>query len=225
MRKIAAALLLSLGMTSAQAVPITFTSSTYFTSAFADVDGTSDGPFAISPPDALPIASSASVSGDGGMAEADAMADDSFLSASTSASTSASSTGSVAQASAVATFFGEFTTPGGSLSLLVDFDSDTADSTLDILWLVDGNLLPVSGSGLFTTDDLPAGLPGTLDITLISTSFADAPDITASNESVVSFALNAAAVPEPATLALVLGGLGLLGLGRGFSVPGQRPAP
>lgn len=54
MNKVAAALSLSLG--------IAFTSSTYAPPVFAEVGGTSDRPFdAISPPDTLPLISSALV--------------------------------------------------------------------------------------------------------------------------------------------------------------------
>lgn len=209
MNKIVAVLLLGLGIASAQAAPITFTSSGYTTFAFADVDGVSDGPItANAPPDPLPIASSASVTEILGSATADASAD----SLSLAASTSASSTGGVASGSAVSTFLGEFTTPGGPMSLFVDFDSDTAGSTLDILWFVNGISLPVTGSGLFSSGDFAAGLTGTLEIVLISTSSADVTGATASNASTAAFRLNS--VPEPATLALVLGGLGLLGAGR-----------
>ena len=216
MNKIAAALLLSLGIASAQAVPIVFTSSTYATSAVADVDGVPDADGAISPPDALPIASLASVTDVGGSATANATAD----SLSLAASTAASSTGGVALASATATFFGEYTTPGGPISLSVNLDSNTAgpsfaDVLLAVILVVDDPVLGMTtlldqfltGTGVIEGDFLlPAGLPGTLEIVLSSnagpTLAVDGDE--ASNESAARFAVDITAVPEPATLAPIL---------------------
>lgn len=222
MRKTATALLLALAMGCAQAQPISFTSSTYTTSAFADVDvdfdGTSDssdGPFDfISPPDLLPIASSASVTVGADSATGDAMADATSL----SASSTATSVAGLAFGSAVTTFLGEFTSPDGLLSLLVDFEDTTAGaagSTLAVILAVDGVALfdAIFASTELIAGDFPVspGLPGTLEITLISSAsaFADA----ASNSATATFSLDsvAASVPEPATLALILGGFGLMG--------------
>lgn len=231
MNKIAAALLFSLAAASAHAVPIVFTSSTYTTTAFADVDGTADGPNAddtsLSP---LPLISSAGVDlGSGNVAVANAVADTLLL----AASSVAASTGSIASAAATSTFLGAFTTGGGGLSLEVTFEDlidalggATAGSELFVLLQVDGvdlfqdsftasNLIQAS----FPT--LP-GLSGVLDLTLISNAAANG-DGFSFNLASASFALNSAnGVPEPASLALVLGGLGLLGVSRGLGR--HRPA-
>jgi hypothetical protein len=230
MNRIVAALMLSLAMASAQAMPIVFTSTSYTTFALADVDGTLDTFDASSPPDPLPITSSASVTVDGGSATAEATAD----SLSLTASTDASSTGGVASASAVATFLGEFTTPGGLLSLLADFEDTTitggtglAGSLFAISLVVDGSTL--FDQSFFSTElidsdfPVPAGLPGTLEIVLISSVLSSVDGDAASNLATASFALDAAAVPEPDTLALVFAGLGLLGLGRGFGARDGAP--
>ena len=222
MNKIAAILLLSLGMASAHAVPIVFTSSTYTTFALADVDGVTGGPdsaTAILPSGTLPIKSSASVVAGGGPADADAFADSLFL----SASTGANSTGGLVSADAVTTLFGTFITPGGLLSLLVDFKDTTitgeaglAGSTLAVSLAVDGTSLfdqSFSSTQLIKNDFLvPAGLVGELEISLTSFASSSVGGDAASNLATASFA--ASVVPEPAPLALFLGGLGLLGLSR-----------
>jgi hypothetical protein len=220
MNKIIAALLLSLGIASAQAMPIVFTSSIYTTSAFADVDGTSDGPNATaSPPDALPLISSANVVVDqDNMATANAVADTLLL----AASSEAASAGAISSASAVSTFLGSFTTTGAGLSLQVTLEDfidalggATASSELFILLQVDGNDLfqqNFMGPQLINADFMTlAGLPGVLDITLVSTAAANGAG-GAFNLASTGISLNS--VPEPASLVLVLGGLGLLGASR-----------
>lgn len=234
MSKIAAVLLLSLGMVSAHAVPIVFTSSTYTTFALADVDGVTDGPdsaIAILPSGTLPINSSASVIAGGGPADASATANNLSL----TTSTGASSTGGLASADAVTTLLGTFITPGGLLSLLVDFADTTvtggaglAGSTLAVSLAVNGASLfdqSFSSTQLIDNDFLvPGGLLGELEITLTSFASSSINGDTASNLATVSFAADAAAIPEPATLALIFGGFGLLGLSKLSRGVGARAA-
>ena len=133
---------LTLTATGAQAGPILFNHSQNFLTVFADVDGTSDGPYdASSPPDSLPLTASANVMLPAGSALADAVADENFL----AASTEATSVDGFASAVSVASFLGEFTTHGRGLSLHLDYDDfmDTlgdADSSsqLFVLLQVDG---------------------------------------------------------------------------------------
>jgi len=69
---------------------------------------------------------------------------------------------------------------------------------------------------------VPAGLLGELEIVLISFASSSVDGDAASNQATASFALEATSVPEPATLALVFAGLGLL-LGRGFGARDGAP--
>ena len=218
--KIFAAVLLGCGVASAHALPINFTSTSYTTSAFADVDGTSDGPFAgASPPDPLPLISSASVAVDpDNLARANAIADTLLL----AASSEAASSGTIGSAAAVSTFLGAFATTGAGLSLQASFEDfidalggATAGSELFVLLQVDGLDLfqdSFTSSQIISADfmTLP-GLDGLLDITLVSTAAANGAG-SAFNLASASISLNS--VPEPASLALVLGGMGLLGVSR-----------
>jgi hypothetical protein len=221
MHKIAVVVLLGFGIASAQATPIVFTSSSYTTAAFADVGGVSDGPFdAGAPPSLLSIISSASVTAVGGSAAANAIADNLLL----AASSEAVSSPEVSSATAVSTFLGAFTTLGSGLSLHVNFEDfidslggGSAGSELFVLLQVGGlTLLDASytAAELIGADFMTmAGLPGVLDISLVSVANAEA-DGFGFNLASADFSLNS--VPEPATLALVLGGMGLLGMSRGF---------
>ncbi len=219
MHKIAVALVLGLAAASVHALPIVFTSSTYTTTALADVDGTLDAHADDTGLAALPLISSASVdAGGGNLAAAHAVADALLL----AASSEAASTGASASAAATTTFLGVFTTGGTGLSLEVLFEDlldalggASAGAELFVLLQVDGvDLFQDSFSATeliqATFMTLP-GLAGVLDLTLVSTAAADRAG-SGFNLASASFALNS--VPEPASLALVLGGLGLLGVGR-----------
>jgi hypothetical protein len=213
MTKIAAALLLALGLSAAQATPIAFTSTSHTTDAFADVGGVFDLASFAAPPDVLPLSAAAAVGTAGGAGTATATADALVL----TASTTASSAGDPALASAVATFFGEFLTPGGVLSLSLDYLSAGAlGATLDVLWIVDGIVQPLLGPGPYLTGDLAAGLAGTLEIVLTSVVFAELAGDEAVNSSSLAFALDRVVrqAPEPAAPLLLAAGLGLIGLVR-----------
>lgn len=223
MQKIIASLLLCLITASAQAVPIGFNNSAYTTFALADVDGLSDGPYdASSLFDTLPITSSANITANGGAASAEAMADTLLL----NASTEASSSDGIASGSAVTTFLGEFTTTDGVLSLLLDFEdivdgTGVAGATLAASLGVDG--ISLLDQNFFSTElielDFPVegGLTGTLELVLISSALAFPEGNFASDYSTVAFALEAVAVPAPATLVLIIGGLVVLIANRGKS--------
>lgn len=217
-------LILALGVTAAQAAPIVFTSTDYSTSALAGAGALLDGPNTGNAPP-LPLNTPASVSTtDGDSATATAIADTFFL----GASTQATSVLVPADASAVSTFSGAFVTPGGQFSLGVDFLTATtltgladAGAELFVTLVVGLDTLfndSYTASQLIAADfTTAAGLSGLLDLTLVS--FANAGDAAggtgagdASNQASARLTFNA--VPEPASLALVLGGLGLLGLGR-----------
>ncbi|HRP97556.1 MAG TPA: hypothetical protein PL143_15045 [Rhodocyclaceae bacterium] len=221
MHKMLAAVLLALSVSTAQAIPISFTSSLYTTFAFADVGGESDGPDdGLSPDDPLPLLSFASVDIAAGTATAEATADDLLL----TASTAATFVTDLASAAATATFLGEFISPGGSIALQVAFDdaaSGFAGASLGVILAVEG--APLFDEIFFvpTRIDLafpvPADLTGTLEITLFSNALAFSDLQPASDTTAVRFALDAVAVPEPAVLALVALALGLLAATRGRS--------
>jgi hypothetical protein len=229
MFRIIAALLFTLGNASAFAAPIVFDSVLYTTSAFADVGGTADGPHSDdSTANPLPLISTASVNSADGLANANAIADQGLL----AASSEVLSTGASGSAAAISTFLGHFTTQGTGLALGLDYQdfidapgAATAASELFVLLQVGGIDL-VNDS--FTVSELIslsfptlAGLDGVLDLTLVSSGLDAVDDGDgAFNLASASFALNS--VPEPASLALVLGGLGLLGLGRGLG--SRQPA-
>lgn len=132
--------------------------------------------------------------------------------------------GEFATATTTTNFSGSFTTPGGKTQLRLDFANDAFAGNVDSITQAllsfslvgDGNILfnedlLFSGTDdqeqvFLRTFDLPAGLLGTFDITLssLSSDFNSA----ANNTTSVGFRIDS--VPEPATLPILLSGLGLL---------------
>jgi hypothetical protein len=221
MRQIVMALWLACAAATVGASPVVFDQTLYTVSAFADVDGTSDGPNdAFEPSDGLPLVVEAQVSvDDAGSAVATAGADALEL----GARSVASSLGGTALAGAAATFFGEFTTTAGDLSLQVDLSADHsatgmfgayADVLLGVILSVDGvplvDELFVASSVLDWQFAVGGGLSGTLEITLVTSALAPDPLDEAESLASVRFGLEAiAATPVPAPGGLPLAGLAL----------------
>ena len=201
----------------ARAVPVDLSSAHYTTSAFAEVGSDSDGiQAASSPPDLLPVFSSASVLGaDPSVNEfafADALADEGFLAVSPEVRASLHHAGAVAEATFLAPLLAV-----GSYSLLLDFDnfSDLAGGEASAVL---GFTLSVGSHTLFDeifTNSaeilrhfvLAAGESGLLSVSLIGTAdgfplgIGPAVDLYGFNLASVGIAL--VAVPSPTPLALL----------------------
>ena len=133
--------------------------------------------------------------------------------------------GEFVTATTATNFAGSFIAPGGRMQLRLDFANDAFAGSADSLTQALLNFsLAGNGTILFNeeflfsgtedqeqvflrTFDLPTGLSGTFDISLSSLSgdFNNA----ANNTTSVAFRIDT--VPEPATLPILLSGLGLLG--------------
>ena len=227
MKKILCFTLLMLGGSASVswAVPVAL-NGTYFIGGGASVlDGSggllSDNFIDTSPPSALPLFGTTFVTSPlNSSAISFAIADQGIL----VAGSDTVGLGEFATAVTVTNFSGSFITPGGKAQLRLDFANDAFAGDVDSITQAllsfslagDGNILfnedlLFSGTDdqervFLRTFDLPAGLLGTFDITLSSLSgdFNSAANNTAS----VGFRIDA--VPEPATLPILLSGLGLL---------------
>jgi hypothetical protein len=200
-----------LGLTTvAAAGPLTYSNIQYSTSAFAEVGTSSDGINSnASPPDLLPLFSSASVIEGDEFALADGIADDFFLTATTEASSSTNLAGAVAEAAFEAELSGD-----GFYRLILDFDSQSdvqggdASALMAIALSVGANLLFdesfTVGGHMERLFQLSAGESGLLSLNLIST--ADADGTYAFNLASVDVSA-ATVVPTPGSLVLALPGL------------------
>lgn len=221
------ALLLSLilagSVGSTQAAPILFTSTSYTTFAQADAGNASTGPFSDSGDAALlPLASSASAQGDDGdTASAVALADTLFL----TTTSEANAVSGTAAATAVATFSGTFNALPGWLNLSLGFD--TLIDALGSGFARNQLAISLEVGGITLFDDLlfdtalidqsfllASGGTGLFDLTLISTADAAAPGDAAFSLASVNASLDAVAVPEPGSIALLLAGILGLSLTR-----------
>lgn len=211
----------SLGL--AHAAPIVFTSTSYTTFAQADAGNASDGPFSnTGDASALPFGSTAFALGDDGdIASAVAFADTLFL----TAASEANAVFSTAAATATATFSGTFDALPGWLNLSLAFDAlvdslggGIAGNRLVVTLEVGGTTLLdtvlTDGAMLNPSFLLASGGAGLFDLTLIGTADAAAPGDAAFSLASVNASLDAVAVPEPGSVALLLAGVLGLGLVR-----------
>lgn len=200
----------------AQAAPILFTSTSYSTLAQADAGDASDGPSSGSgDATTLPLTSMASALGsDGDTASAVAFADMLFL----SATSEANAVLGAAAATAVASFSGTFNTMPGWLNLSLGFDalidplgggfaSNQLAVTLEVGGITLFNDLLFNSALIDQSFLLTSGGAGIFDLTLIGTADAAAPGDSAFSLASLNASLDAVAVPEPGSVALLLAGM------------------
>ncbi len=203
------------------AAPIIFTQSEYTSFASVDMgDKTSGLNSNSSPPDALPLVSSANLADSGNSSSATGSANTGQLDVSTD--TLGSSL--LAAATSGAGFSGTFTGTGQSVNFVIDYSTSDevffgglAGSQLFVTLLSNGVTL---FDGTFSSTQqlnqnfiLPSGSNNLFDIQLVSNAVSDGTlgDIAVgSNIASVAFSLNAAPVPEPSMAWLMAGGLGLV---------------
>jgi hypothetical protein len=201
-------------VTHAQAMPIVFNSTSVGSFAQADAGDVGDGPFSDAGDGIQPIASSATaVSQNQDTATATAFAESLFL----ATTAEANALTGLSSANAVGTFNGQFDALPGLLTLTLDFDvlidtltTGDASNSLAVTLAVGGVTLFDS---LLTADTLfnqafvlTSGGAGVFDLTLIGSAQAEPGDYAFSLAS-VNASLDAAAVPEPGSMALLLAGL------------------
>jgi hypothetical protein len=216
-----ATVLLVASATSAHAVPVAFSQSSYTTYAQANAGGAIDGPYFDMSPSPLPFSVSSSASGSGGdFSNSVAFDDAQFL----TTNAQASSAGSAAFGTATSTFVGNFDAQPGMLNLMLDFDSASGQSDTAFANGILTATLKVNGVTLFSkvltdTDSfdsdftLANGGTGLFVVSLTSTTYAFNGGFS-NNAATANFALNAAPVPEPSEAMLMLAGLVGIGMWR-----------
>lgn len=210
-------LALALGVSTASAVPVPFDVAQFDLLGTADVTDAaggaidSDGFSVSAPPAPLPAQGDANAASPGGSsAFAFASAGDGFLSVGTEALPVA---GETADATSSSTFSGTFTSPGGPLTLRLDFDFSQVLTggigTVELVFGVAGFLAPESvlfdtGGGntltLLRSFSPASGAAAVLDLLLTASGSGGA-------QNLGNLAFRIDTVPEPGTLALLLPGL------------------
>lgn len=213
---------LFLATANAFAQPIVYTSTEYTTFASIDLGSDTSGLLSkTSPPDPLPLLSSAVLADFSNSSSASDSANTGQLDVSTE--TVSSNLFSVATAGAG--FSGMFTGTGQQVDFIIDYSSlddnfvGLGGSQLFVTLLSNGVTLfdqTLSNSALIQQSFiLSPGSNNLFDVQLISNAQADGSvdNISlGSNIASAAFSVNAAPVPEPGMIWLMLGGLGLLGI-------------
>ena len=209
---------------SAIAAPVDFTQSEYTTFASSDMGAETSGLLSkSSPPDMLPLLSSAMLSDTGNSSSATGSANTGQL----DVSTDTVSSSLLAAATSDAGLSGTFTGTGQRVDFVVDYSTSgdifggSAGSQLFVTLQSNGATLL---DGTFSSTQqiqqsfvLPSGSTNLFDIQLVSNAVADGSLdnlVLGSNVASAAFSLNAAPVPEPSVAWLMLGGLGVVGLAR-----------
>lgn len=211
------------------AVPVTLNGAYFVGGGVAILDDAggllSDNFTDTNPPSILPLFGATSViSPLDSRATAFAIADQGIL----VAGTDVVGSGEFVTAATATNFSGSFIAPGGKMQLRLDFANDAFAGSIDSITQALLNFsLAENGNILFNEDfifsgvndqewvflrdfELPVGTPGTFDIFLssISSDFGSV----ANNTTSVAFRIDT--VPEPATLPILLAGLGLLAFAK-----------
>ena len=206
------------------AAPVAFTQSEYTTFASVDMGADTSGLLSkSSPPDMLPLLSSAMLADTGNSSSATGSANTWQF----DVSTDTVSSSLFAAATAGAGFSGTFTGTGQRVDFVIDYSTaddvfgGSAGSQLFVTLQSNGAKL---FDGTFSSTQLiqqgftlPSGSNNLFDIQLVSNAVADGSldnVILGSNVASVAFSMNAAPVPEPSVAWLMLGGLGVVGLAR-----------
>jgi hypothetical protein len=206
------------------AAPVAFTQSEYTTFASTDMGADTSGLLSkSSPPDMLPLLSSAMLADAGNSSLATGSANTGQF----DVNTDTVSSNLFAASTAGAGFSGMFAGTGQRVDFVIDYSTSddvfggSADSQLSVTLDSNGGRL---FNGTFSSTQLiqqgftlPSGSNNLFDIQLVSNAVADGSlgnVILGSNVASVTFSLNAAPVPEPSVAWLMLGGLGVVGLAR-----------
>jgi len=214
---------LFLAAANAFAQPIVYTTTEYTTFASIDLGSDTSGLLSkINPPDPLPLLSSAVLADAGNSSSASGSANTGQL----NVSTETVSSSLFAVASAGAGFSGMFTGTGQRVDFKIDYSTSgdnfgggLGGSQLFVTLLSNGVTLfdqIFSDTALIQQSFiLSSGSTNLFDIQLISNAEADGSldnIMLGSNIASAAFSINAAPVPEPSMIWLMLGGLGLLGI-------------